>query len=294
MPNGERSTLAVVTRDRADILQRCLLPTLAAGVSGGYPVLIVDQSADERTAQLVDGLPGVTYLRSGPGLSVGRNAAVAATTAELIAFTDDDVALPAGWLQRIVELFARHPDAGAVCGRATVASTGQLAPGVDAAVVRWPANPFGLGSGFNMALRRAALVAAGAFDEELGAGALYRSAEDSDMFYRIMRSGWSVVCSDDITVVHDDWRGRREEVALHFGYGLGAGAQTAGHVQAGDRVAGRLALREAGRHLLTVVRAVVTLRFRVVPLQWAFLAGLATGYRRRRRSLRGRHRVIRS
>jgi GT2 family glycosyltransferase len=280
MPNGERSTLAVVTRDRADILQRCLLPTLAAGVAG-HPVLIVDQSNDEQTAQLVDGLPGVTYLRSGPGLSVGRNAAVAATTTELIAFTDDDVSLPAGWLDKIVALFAQHPDAGAVCGRATVTSTGMLAPGVDAAVVRWPANPFGLGSGFNMAFRRAALADAGTFDEELGAGARYRSAEDSDMLYRVMRSGWSIVCSDEITVVHDDWRGRREELALHFGYGLGAGAQTAGHVRAGDRIAGRLALREAGRHLVTAARAAAMLRLRVLPLQWAFLAGLATGYLRR-------------
>ncbi len=283
MPNGKRSTLAVVTRDRADILQRCLLPTLAAGVAGGHPVLIVDQSNDEQTAQLVDGLPGVTYLRSGPGLSVGRNAAVAATTTELIAFTDDDVSLPAGWLDKIVALFAQHPDAGAVCGRATVTSTGMLAPGVDAAVVRWPANPFGLGSGFNMAFRRAALADAGTFDEELGAGARYRSAEDSDMLYRVMRSGWSIVCSDEITVVHDDWRGRREELALHFGYGLGAGAQTAGHVRAGDRIAGRLALREAGRHLVTAARAVAMLRLRVLPLQWAFLAGLATGYLRRPR-----------
>jgi GT2 family glycosyltransferase len=288
MPNGERSTLAVVTRDRADILQRCLLPTLAAGVAG-HPVLIVDQSKDERTAQLVNGLPSVTYLRSEPGLSVGRNAAVAATTTELIAFTDDDVSLPAGWLDKIMALFAQHPDAGAVCGRATMASTGVLAPGVDPAVVRWPANPFGLGSGFNMAFRRSALAEAGTFDEELGAGARYRSAEDSDMLYRVLRSGWSVVCSDDITVVHDDWRGRREELALHFGYGLGAGAQTAGHVRAGDRIAGRIALREAGRHLVTTVRALPMLQFRLVPLQWAFLAGLATGYLRRRR-----HRVIRS
>src|SRR3954452_5447814 len=129
MRNAERSTLAVVTRDRADILQRCLLPTLAAGVGDGNAVLIVDQSVDEWTAQLVDGLPGVTYLRSAPGLSVGRNVAVAATTTELIGFTDDDVSLPEGWLDKIVALFAQHLDAGAVCGRARVASTGVLAPG---------------------------------------------------------------------------------------------------------------------------------------------------------------------
>lgn len=270
------------TRDRPEILARCLLPGLGELAAAGVAVVVVDQSSGPETAGLVEGLSGVRYVRSGPGLSRGRNVAVAETFTELIAFTDDDVTLGSGWLEAIVSAFDRFDDAGAVCGRG-VTPTGVLLPGSSDGVYRWPTNPFGLGSGFNIAFRRDALDAVGPFDEELGAGARYEAGEDTDMLYRMLRAGWSVVCSDEITVVHHDWRSRADEVRLHRGYGLGAGAQTAKHVAAGDRVAGRIALRHAGRHLVTLARSTATLRLHVARLQVAYLAGLAAGFQNRRR-----------
>jgi GT2 family glycosyltransferase len=275
-------TLAVVTRDRADSFARHLLAGLE-GVAATAPAVVVDQSEDAATKQLVERLPGVRYLRSDPGLAHGRNVAVRETTTPLLAFTDDDVSLPAGWLERFVQTFEENGDAGAVCGRA-VTPAGVLQPGTAAGVYRWPAIPFALGSGFNIAFRRAALEQVGPFDEALGAGARYRAGEDSDMLYRLLRAGWSVVCSDEITVVHHDPRVGGEQVRLHRGYGLGAGAQTAKHHAAGDREALRIALRHAGRHLVTFGRAVATLRLRLALIQLAYLSGLASGYARRRLS----------
>lgn len=279
--------LAVVTRDRASILRRCALPGLEQTAAAGFEVVVVDQGVGRETGELVEGIDGLRYLRSEPGLSRGRNVALAATATPLLAFTDDDVSLPEGWLEKIAGLFESHADAGVVCGRA-LTPKGALMPGARAGVYRWPLNPFGLGSGFNMAFRREALDAVDAFDEELGAGARYVSAEDSDVLYRVARAGWTVVCSDEITVVHDDWRSGREDVRLHYGYGYGAGAQTAKHVAAGDRAAGRIALREAGRHAATLARATLTFRLHLARLQAAFLAGLARGFARRRGELRRR------
>jgi GT2 family glycosyltransferase len=281
--NRDRIALAVSTRDRPEILARCLLPGLFDLAAAGVAVVLVDQSSGPETAGLVEGFPGIRYVRSGPGLSRGRNVAIAETSTQLIAFTDDDVTIGPGWLEAIVGAYDRVDDAGAVCGRG-VTPTGVLLPGSKDGVYRWPANPFGLGSGFNIAFRREALDAVGPFDEELGAGARFEAGEDTDMLYRIMRAGWSVVCSDEITVVHHDWRSRADEIRLHRGYGLGAGAQTAKHVAAGDRVAGRIALRHAGRHLVTLARSVATLRVHVARLQVAYLAGLAAGFRGRRQS----------
>jgi GT2 family glycosyltransferase len=281
--NRDRIALAVSTRDRPEILARFLLPGLSELAAADVAVVVVDQSSGPQTADLLDGVPGIRYVRSGPGLSRGRNVAVAETSTPLIAFTDDDVTLGAGWLEAIVRAFDRADDAGAVCGRG-VTPNGALLPGSTDGVYRWPVNPFGLGSGFNIAFRRQALDAVGPFDEELGAGARFEAGEDTDMLYRILRAGWSVVCSDEITVVHHDWRSRADEVRLHRGYGIGAGAQTAKHVAAGDRVAGRIALRHAGRHLVTLVRSAGTLRLHVARLQVAYLAGLAAGFRGRRRA----------
>jgi Glycosyl transferase family 2 len=283
-------TLAVVTRDRTDQLARYLLPSLGPTIAAGHAVFVIDQSSDDSTERLVRDVAGIHYLRSEPGISRARNAAIRSTESPLLAFTDDDVTLFDGWLDTIARLLEAKPEAGAVCGRG-VRADGSLLPGVHAGTYRWPKNPFGLGHGFNMAFRRAVFDDVGLFDEELGGGAPYASGEDTDMLYRAMRAGWAVVCSDEITVVHHEWRSSSDERRLHVGYGLGAGAQVARHVAAGDRVMLRLALLEVGRHLLTAARAVVTLQPHLLRLQVAFLGGLARGFVRSRRA---QPRVIRS
>lgn len=259
------------------MLARQLLPSLVATSRAGFGVILVDQSEGTETHRLVSGLSGVDYLRTPPGLSHGRNAAVAASTSELLAFTDDDVSFSPAWLPRLVAIFDEHPRAGAVCGRA-VDSAGRLMPGTGAGTYDWPVHPFGLGSGFNMAFRAEALRQAGDFDPALGAGARYRAGEDSDMLYRVARGGWSVVCSDDITVAHSDWRRPTEMLRLHHAYGIGAGAQTAGHVRIGDRVAARVAGREAGRHVRSLLLYSRALDGHRALLQVTFVAGLVRGF----------------
>lgn len=147
-------------------------------------------------------------------------------------------------------------------------------------------NPFGLGSGFNIAFRRGALEQVGPFDEELGAGGRFGAGEDTDMLYRILRAGWAVLCSDDLTVVHRDDRRGRDELRLHFRYGVGAGAQTARYVSEGDGSARGIALKELARHAVTLLRALVTLRLKLASFQVLFAAGLVAGYVRRRGLIR--------
>jgi len=275
-PQGGRIALAVVTRDRPESFARFALPGLREAAAAGHEVVVVDQSTGRETEAFVQQLPGARLVRSGPGLARGRNVAVRETAAPMIAFTDDDVALGSEWLDGIARAFAEADRVGAVCGRA-VTPDGALLPGSKSGVYEWPTSPFELGSGFNFAFRREALDDVGPFDEELGAGARFAAGEDTDMLYRVLRAGWRVVCSDEITVVHHDLRPRREAVRLHYGYGLGAGAQTAKHLAHGDRAAVGIAGRHAGRHLLTLARAAVTLRPRLAGLQAAYLAGMAAG-----------------
>jgi GT2 family glycosyltransferase len=91
-----------------------------------------------------------------------------------VAFLDDDVYVPPGWLRAIVEGAARHPEseafagpirarfegpAPASCGRERPPiTTLDLGPGDREAEVAW---------GANMAIRRAALERLGPFDEEI-------------------------------------------------------------------------------------------------------------------------------
>jgi GT2 family glycosyltransferase len=269
--------LAVATRDRVELFERFVYPCLKEAAAARYEIVVVDQSERRDTRALVEGVDGIRYLRSEPGLSRARNDAVRASRAPFIAFTDDDVTFPPDWLPRIVELFDRSPDVGAVCGRA-VKPDGKFEPGSPSGVYRWPAHPFRLGSGFNLSVRREALEDVGGFDERLGAGTSFSSAEDTDMLYRLLKGSWSVVCSDEITVVHHDWRSPRAELRLHYGYGWGAGAQTAKHLAAGDRRAAWVALREVAHHLAMLPRALLSGQLRTAALQPPFIAGLARGF----------------
>lgn len=280
-----RITLAVVTRDRASLLARYLLDGIREVVASGFDVVVVDQSVGEDTARLVLPIAGARYLRSSPGLSVGRNVAVVATRTPLVAFTDDDVSISPGWLDALLGAFCAVPDAGAVCGRG-ISDRGAVLPGARPGVYRGPTDPFTLGSGFNLAFRTAALAGAGPFDEQLGAGGRFAACEDTDMLYRMMKAGWAVVCSDDITVVHHGWRSPGQQLRLHFGYGLGTGAQAAKHLAAGDVTVLRFALLRAGRKLAAALAALLGVQPRVAAVQLAFVAGMATGFASRLRSAR--------
>lgn len=270
-----RAVLIVCTRARARLFGRHLLPSLAAATVGEGRIVVVDQSVDDETARLLDGVAGVARITSGPGLSVGRNVGVRATTEPIIAFSDDDVTLPAGWLGRVVAAFD-DGEVGVVLGRATSPS-GETLPGGAAGTYRWPTNPFGLGSGFNMAFRREALERAGPFDEHLGAGTPIGAAEDSDMIYRVLRAGYAARCIDGIEVVHHDWRTSKEEVALHFRYGQGVGAMTAKHALDGDRSALMIAARTVWDQVFWFGVHLVRRRWAELARHPAYVAGTVVG-----------------
>jgi GT2 family glycosyltransferase len=279
------ATLAIATRDRPHLVARFLMPLVGTARSRGWEVVVVDQSGGGETERLIGGLDGVRYLRSQPGLARARNVAIRATDAAVIGFCDDDVSAEAEWFDDVQRLFAEHERAGAVCGP-VVTQKGRSLPGVQGGIYRWPSHPFRLGTGANFAVRREALADAGVFDEELGAGARFHAAEETDLLYRIQRASWSIVYAPELTVVHHEWRSTREELRLHYRYGVGAGAQTGKHAAAGDREAIRFGIAEVGHHLFWLGRSLVGLRFRTASVQLPFLAGFATGFARRR--LRGR------
>lgn len=283
-PHAGGIALAVVTRNRPAMLERCALPSLRTAASAGIETVLVDQSGDDATERLVRDIDGLRYLRSDPPLSRGRNVAIEHTIAPLLAFTDDDVVAPPNWLEDVEHRLAALPDVGALCGRAREPG-GRYLGHAAAGIYTWPRSAFGLGSGFNFILRRAALDAAGSFDELLGPGARFRGSDDVDMLYRILRAGWQVACSDDIDVVHDDWRRRREQPRLYFGYGIGAGAQSAKHLAEGDPVAGAVARQEVRRSLRAVARHAAEGRPGPAALRLAFLGGLAGGYVEYRRTV---------
>jgi GT2 family glycosyltransferase len=222
----------VCTRDRPEQLRRCLA-ALAATLRPGDDRLVVDSaSVGGAAVASVAAEAGFRLARAPlPGLSRARNVGLEASTAPLVAFIDDDCVVGDAWSERIEAAFA-DPGVGFVTGVVNADREARLPIAVTAAGAT--AKRFGAGSdptecghGANMAFRRAALEAVGRFDEELGAGARFRSAEDTDLFWRLLAGGWEGVFDPGITVTHEQWRSTTEALRTSFGYGVGLGALVA-------------------------------------------------------------------
>lgn len=216
--------MVIATRDRPHLLAG-LLDALPAAVDAGTEVVVVDSaSRTGRTAALC-AEHGVRCVRlDRPGTSRARNAGIAATSAPLVAVTDDDCLPRPGWTAALAAGFA-DPAVGLVTGRVVADRTTSAPLSVTDLTVsqRFSAENL-LGHGANAAFRRAALDAAGGFDETLGPGTPLHAAEDQELFGRVLRAGWAGAYAADAVVVHRQWRSRGAALRTSYAYGVGAGA----------------------------------------------------------------------
>ena len=273
-----RCTVLVCTRDRPEMLDRLL--TSMGALRGVVDVLVVDSaSTTTRTRDVVE-QHGFGYLRlERPGLSVARNAGVRAARTELVAFTDDDCIVDAGWLGPLLAPFD-DPRVGVVTGAMVDEPRLPAAePPLAQRRARRSVQGLDLGSGANMAFRRAAVLEVGGFDERLGAGTPLAGAEDLDMFCRLLHSGWSGVREPASAVVHAHVRHGRDHVDLIGGYARGSGAQVAKALRLAPPVGASMALVTARRLALRMVRLpVLAAADRAAAL--AHARGLVVGLRR--------------
>lgn len=208
------------------------LDAVAGTLRHGDALLVVDSASSTDAPRRVCEARGVRVVRSEPkGLSRARNVGVAHTSNDIVVFTDDDCQPQTGWLDALTAPFADDA-VGVVLGqvRADVANAhlpfdaGRPRP---AARFVGVTDPIEMGNGACMAFRRAAYVGCGGADELLGAGTWLRSAEDHDLFCRLLHRGWTGVFEPDALVLHRDWRTHREVIRYNWGVGLGTGAMVA-------------------------------------------------------------------
>ena len=192
-------------------------------------IILVDQSdAPHPALAEMSGVAGtaIHYLRPMTrGVSRARNAGLRAAGEEIVAFIDDDVlAAPEWWGCLIQAAVDAGPD-GVVTGQVVpgeAEAPGAFAPSVSGTTVREVyQGRIGrdvLFSG-NMAGYRATLSRIGGFDERLGPGTRYGSAEDNDLCYRLLESGCRIIYVPEAVVVHRAWRENAAQVPLRWAYG---------------------------------------------------------------------------
>jgi len=213
-----RLTLAICSRDRADQLERCLaaIDPRALRRARVEVVLIDNGSTDGTLDRMTDfldraGVPGRILCRRRPGLGAARNAALAVARGRTICFSDDDCYLDPGFLERAAGALERHrADFGG--GRILLHDPREARYTVQetSMPMRFPPRKrirVGLIQGACFLIGRAVIDRIGAFDEDLGAGSIFR-CEDVDYVARASIAGFTGALMPELVVRHH--HGRRE------------------------------------------------------------------------------------
>ncbi len=218
-PAPPRVSVIVCTRNGAATLAACL-DSLGHLHYPNYEVLLVDDGSTDRVPEIAQDFPHVRYLRLEPsGLSAARNAGAAASTGEILAYTDDDCLADPDWLTYLTK---------ALADPAMVAAGGPNVPPppqslVQACIIAAPGGPAHVLlsdrlaehiPGCNLAVKRSA------FDGINGFRPKYHAAgDDVDFCWRLQEAGGGIAFAPAAMV----WHHRRKTVAAFLrqqrGYG---------------------------------------------------------------------------
>ncbi|GAB4297343.1 MAG: hypothetical protein Kow0090_12590 [Myxococcota bacterium] len=179
------------------------------------------------------------------GLSFARNTGIRAARAPIIAFTDDDIIVENYWLSAILDTFQESEVQGVFGFTRSATDDYLLCTKTDSKVCdyRNTSSLWEMGHGNNMAFRRAALLEAGLFDETLGAGSRYKAAEDTDLFYRMLKRRFLLRYQPAARATHYGHLHDEDPVKKLQQYDIGAAAFAAKYLVKGDAEPLKLALK---------------------------------------------------
>ncbi len=269
-------SLIVATRGRTDELAVLFDTLLAQGTAP--EVIVVDQNGDERLSPIMNAYGQrmtLHWLRSDVANAChARNLGLRAATGDVVGFPDDDCLYPDGVLAQVAAGFA-DPALGVLTGPAA-SPEGGLGSG------RWRAeagaitldNVWTSVIEFNLFLRRDLALRLSGFDETLGPGTPFGSAEGNDLVARAIKAGATAVYDPQLRIIHPDKRLTRVAVARAALYGAGLGRVLRRHARGAVilpfliRPVGGMVLSAARWRWLEVSYYAATLRGRLKGL-WA-------------------------
>jgi GT2 family glycosyltransferase len=240
-------TIAVCTRNRPDLLRRCLAALVAVRDAASAPpdLLVVDNAPpDSGTRDAVADFPGVRYaVEPVPGLNFGRNRALSEARGDWLGFIDDDAVVDSGWLDALHEGIAESPRAGGFSApilplmleteaQLRFERAGGFGKGFHYrrfASEQWgdplyPASQGELGTGASMVFSTRVLREIGGFDDALDTGPPLPGGGDTNMFYTVVRAGYPLVYLPGLMVHHEHRRDLRGLARQYGSWGRVNGA----------------------------------------------------------------------
>ena len=240
-----RLSVAVCTRDRPDDLRDCL-NAIKRQVVPPHEVVVVDNaSSSDQTRLLVQrDFPSIRYVHEPrPGLDWARNRAIAETSGDVLAFTDDDVLVDGRWTAAIAAAFAERPEIDALTGLVLPAEIETEAQWLFSGMADSDADSSGesftsrrsrrrppqerhvgtgkFGTGANMAFRRLLFERIGGFDPALDVGTPTNGGGDLELFFRVVAEGATLFYEPHAIVRHRHRRSRHALRRQISGNGVG-------------------------------------------------------------------------
>jgi GT2 family glycosyltransferase len=265
-PAPLEATIVICSRNRPQMLAETV-DSVLAGERVPRELLIVDQSAAAHADLAARGVVrgcAVTYLHSdSSGLSRARNIGMRAAACDVVVLLDDDMYVEPDWLERLLAGHARAGARAVATGRVLAGppegASGSVPPAAlvtreEPAVYRGR-QPTDIVPGANVALYRDVALALGGYDERLGAGGRFASADDNDMGLRLLEAGCEVHHVPDAVVLHRAWRSPGGRAKLRWTYGRGKGAFYAKHMRRSDPYALRRMRADARARIGMAARA---------------------------------------
>lgn len=225
LPADVSVSVALATYDRPHDLRNCLRCLVTQDSPRQVEIVVVDNNPGSGlTPPVVADFPDVMLVsESRKGLAYARNAGFVASSSEIVIATDDDVTLPPDWLEKLVAPFAR-PDVMIVTGNVLPLELetlpqqffedyGGLGRGFEgfevsgnwfegfprSAVPTWE-----LGATANAAFRTRIFnhPNIGLMHEALGPGMPSGVGEDTYLFYKVLKAGYTFVYEPKAYVWH--------------------------------------------------------------------------------------------
>ena len=226
-------SVAIPTIGRAEGLEACLL-SLSRCRPRAAEVLVVDQSGNERIADLVHRFAGAgasLVACRGRGIGLAANTGLRAATRDIVLVTHDDCTVTPSWVGVGHDRMAANPGA-IVTGRVRAGGDPRAVPStIDDPLPRDYSGRLSVGALFanNMGLPSAAVISIGGFDERF-----LTAAEDNDLCYRWLRAGRRLLYEPELVVWHHDWRSEEELEKLYVRYARSQGMLYAKHLRRRD------------------------------------------------------------
>jgi glycosyltransferase involved in cell wall biosynthesis len=218
LPDDIRVSIVLATYDRPDDLREALTSLTTQATKRPVEIIVVDNHpASGLTPPIIAGFKEVTLVSEvRQGLAYARNAGICAARGEIIVTTDDDVVAPSDWLERVIAPLS-SADVSCVTGNVLprelethsqrifeAYGEGGLGRGYRRRrrgrawfdeLRRKPVPTWQIGCTANMAVRASVIVTSevGLMDEALGPGMPSGVGEDIYLFYKILKSGGTIV-----------------------------------------------------------------------------------------------------